>query len=113
MEGDGSVGISNMMKMRCMMKGTGERGIACHLIHLRRHFKATRISGHEQERCNENRIALDVVVLSNCGSGKYCTARKIDKTLARMIGDKGIDGMKAWRRHTYSCRVPQQLFIVM
>ena len=88
MGGDGSVGISNMTKMRWMMKGTGERGIACHLIHLRRHFKATRISGHEQERCNENSIALDVVVLGNCGSGKYCTARKIDKTLARMIGDK-------------------------
>ena len=32
MEGDGSVGISNMMKMRCMIKGTGERGIVCHLI---------------------------------------------------------------------------------
>lgn len=47
MEGDGSVGISNMMKMRCMMTGTGERGILCYLIHLRRHFKATRISGHE------------------------------------------------------------------
>ena len=96
MEGDGSVGISEMMKMRCMMKGTGERGIACHLIHLRRHFKATRISGHEQERYNENSIALDVVVLGNYGSGKYCTARKIDKTLARMIGGKGIDGTKAW-----------------
>lgn len=73
-----------------MIKGTGERGIACYLIHLRRHFKATRISGHEQERCNENSIALDVVVLSNCGSGKYCTAWKIDKTLAWMIGDRGI-----------------------
>ena len=48
MEGDGSVGISNMMKMRYMMKGTGERGIVCHLIHLRGHFKATRISGHNK-----------------------------------------------------------------
>ena len=89
MEGDGSVGISNMMK------GTGERGIACHLIHLRWHFKATRISGHEQEGCNENSIALGVVLLGNYGSGKYCTARKIDKTLAWMIRDKGIDETKA------------------
>ena len=96
MGGDGRVEISNMMKIRYMMKGTGERGIACHLIHLQRDFKATRISGHKQERRNENSIAFDVVVLHNCGSGKYCTARKIDKTLARMIGVKGIHGTKAW-----------------
>jgi hypothetical protein len=31
------------------------------------------------------------VVIGNCGSGRYCTARKIDKTLPCMIGDKGID----------------------
>lgn len=40
-------------------------------------------------------IALDVVVPGHCGSGKYCTARKIDKMLARMMRDKGIDGTKA------------------
>ena len=96
MEGDRSVGISNMMKMRCMMKGTGESGVACHFMHLRRHFKATGIYGHELERCDDNSIALDVVVLDNYGSGKYCTARKIDKTLALMIGDKCIDGTEAW-----------------
>lgn len=78
------------------MKGTRERGIACHLIHLQRHFKSTRISEHKQEKCNENPMALDVVVLGNCGSGKYCTARKIDRTLPWMIGNKGIDGSKAW-----------------
>lgn len=83
-----------MMKMRYIIKGTEERGVACYLIHLRRHFKATRISGHEQERCNENSIILNVVVLGSCDSGKYCKARKIDKTLAWMIGDKGINSRR-------------------
>lgn len=69
--------------------------MAFHLIHLRRHFKATRISEHEQELGSQHSIALDVVVLDQCGSGKYCTARKIDKTLARMTGDKDIDGTVA------------------
>lgn len=100
------VGILDMMEIGCLMEGTGERGMVCHLIHLRKQFKPTRISGHEQEQFNGKLTALDVVVPDNCGSGHYCLAREIDKTLAKMIGDEGIDGTKAWpsltRRSPYS-----------
>lgn len=40
--------------------------------------------------------AIDVVVFGNCGSGKYCSGRKIDKPEVRTIGDKGIDQTKVW-----------------
>lgn len=46
------------------MRGIRERGIACHLIHLRRHFKATKIPGFLQERCNETPL-LTVVAAEN------------------------------------------------
>lgn len=92
MEGDESVGISNMMKMRCIMKGIGERGIACYLIHLQGILRRQKSPDMNKNDAMKFQLHLDVMVLSNCGTGKYCTARKIDK---RMNKNKGIDGTKA------------------
>jgi hypothetical protein len=84
------VGVLNMMKIR----RTGERGIACRLIHLGGISRR-----QESPDMNKNdAIALDVVVLGNCGSGKILYSPENRQNASTDAGHRGIrrDEDGAW-----------------